>query len=77
MEKSLSGIFGKRTGNIKKTIIGKYLLRLAVIGIVLYFLISRETVDVIGLIIGLSVVIINIVTIAILSLTKNNFLKEV
>jgi len=48
-----------------------------VIGIVLYFLISRETVDVIGLIIGLSVVIINIVTIAILSLTKNNFLKEV
>ncbi len=77
MEKSLRGAFGKKTGSIKGFIMAKYFLRLALTGVILYFLITNETVNVIGLIIGLSVVIINIIAITIISLTKNNFLKEV
>jgi hypothetical protein len=55
----------------------KYFLRLALTAVVLYFFIAYETVNVIGLLIGLSVVIINIFIIVIISLKKNNFLKEV
>jgi hypothetical protein len=43
----------------------------------LYFLIAYKTVNIIGLLIGLSVVIINIVAMVITNLSKNNFLKEV
>jgi len=77
MEKSLRGAFGKKAGSVKGSIMVKYFLRLALTGVVLYFLITNETVNVIGLVIGLSVVIINIITITIISLTKSNFLKEV
>lgn len=77
MEKSLCDAFGKKVGSVKGSIMVKYLLRLALTGVVLYFLITNDTVNVIGLIIGLSVVIINLIAITIISLTKNNFLKEV
>lgn len=77
MEKSLRGAFGKKAGSVKGAIMAKYFLRLALTGVVLYFLISHDTVHVIGLVIGLSVVIINIVTLTIIFLTKHNFLKEV
>ena len=77
MDRSLHSAFEKNTGNVKGLIIGKYFLRLALTAIVLYFLIAYETVNIIGLLIGLSVVIINIVAMVITNLTKKNFLKEV
>ncbi|MBN1471818.1 MAG: ATP synthase subunit I [Syntrophaceae bacterium] len=78
MERGLRKFFGRNTDYIKgHQIVGKYIFRIIVTGIVLYFLIAYKTVNVIGLIIGLSVVVINIITTAIISLTKNNFVKEV
>lgn len=77
MDRGLRSAFEKNTGNIKGLVVGKYFLRLALTAIVLYFLIAYETVNIIGLLIGLSVVIINIVAMVITNLSKNNFLKEV
>jgi hypothetical protein len=77
MDRSLRSAFEKNTGNIKGLVVGKYFLRLALTAIVLYFLIAYKTVNIIGLLIGLSVVMINIIVMVITNLTKNNFLKEV
>jgi len=77
MDRSLRSAFAINTGNVKGKIVGKYFLRLASTGIVLYFLIAYNTVDVIGLLIGLSLVIINIIINVFTNMTKNNFLKEV
>ena len=77
MDRGLRSAFENNTGNIKGLVVGKYFLRLALTAIVLYFLIAYKTVNVIGLLIGLSVVIINIIIMVITNLTKNNFLKEV
>jgi hypothetical protein len=77
MDRSLRSAFAINTGNVKGKIVGKYFLRLALTGVVLYFLIAYNTVDVFGLLIGLSLVIINIIINVFTNMTKNNFLKEV
>ena len=77
MERGLQGIFQRTSGNVKGPILIKYYIRLAITAVVLYFLIAYQTVNVIGLLIGLSIVVINIIICVITSLTKNNFLKEV
>lgn len=66
-------------GNIRASILMKYLLRLVVTGIILYLLISAKTVNVVGLIVGLSVVVINIIVtlIATTYFSKKNCLEEV
>ncbi len=76
MKRSLQSIFEKPVGNPKGTIIFKYFIRLAISAVILYFLISTDTVNVIGLIIGLSVVMISIVLTVIITLTKKNFIEE-
>ena len=57
----------------------KYYIRLAITGVVLYLLITGDAVDVFGLIIGLSVVVINIVitVIATTFCSKKKCLEEV
>jgi ATP synthase I chain. len=77
MERSLRRVFEKLTGNVKGAVVFKYFIRLALTAIVLFFLISNDTVNIIGLIIGLSVVVITIVATVITTLTKKNFLEEV
>jgi hypothetical protein len=77
MGSGLRGIFQNINGNIKGTVMIKYYIRLALIAVVLYFLISSDIVDIIGLLIGLSVVIINILTTTIIALAKKNFIEEV
>jgi hypothetical protein len=77
MERGLQGIFQRKSGNVKGSVLIKYYIRLAVTAVVLYFLIAYQTVNVIGLLIGLSIVVINIIICVITSMTKNNFLKEV
>jgi hypothetical protein len=77
MERGLQSIFQRTSGNIKGPYLIKYYIRLGITAVVLYFLIAYGTVNVIGLLIGLSVVLINIIIFVITSLTKNNFLKEV
>lgn len=65
-------------GNIKTPIMTKYVIRLVITGIVLFLLISGGTISVVGLVIGLSVVVINITITLIISIfSKKNCLKEV
>lgn len=77
MELGLRGLFKNPAGNVKRPTLIKYYIRLALTAVVLYFLIAAETVNVIGLIIGLSVVVINIVFTMITALAKKNFIEEV
>lgn len=76
--RSLQGAFKNSSGNVKVPIMVKYYIRLAITAVVLYLLITGGTVNVIGLIVGLSVVIINIILIVIITaFSKKNFLEEV
>jgi ATP synthase I chain len=77
MQRDLRIIFEKAAVNPKGAIMFKYFIRLTISAVILYFLISAGTVNVIGLIIGLSVVMISIVLTVILTLTKKNFLEEI
>ena len=77
MERGLRGIFSNTAGNVKGGVMVKYYIRLALTAIVLYFLISNATVNVIGLLIGLSVVVINIIVTLITTMAKKNLLEEV
>ena len=77
MTRSLSGIFKQQGGNVKGPVMIKYYLRLALTAVVLFFLISRDTVNVIGLIIGLSVVVITIFVTLIIALAKKKLIEEV
>jgi hypothetical protein len=65
-------------GNIKTPVMLKYCIRLVITGIVLYLLITGGTVNVVGLIVGLSVVVINIIiTLIVTTFSKKNCLEEV
>jgi len=77
MAKGLLSIFKNLQGNPKGTVMVKYYIRLAIMAVVLYLLISNHVVDIIGLLIGLSVVIINILVTMIIALAKKNFIEEV
>jgi hypothetical protein len=77
MERGLRGIFTNTAGNVKGTVMVKYYIRLALTAVVLYFLIANHTVNVIGLLIGLSIVVINILIILIITLAKKKFIEEV
>lgn len=77
MEMGLKGLFRKQSGNVKLPVMVKYYLRLALTAVVLFFLISTNTVNVVGLLIGLSVVVLNIVFTMLTALAKKNFSEEV
>lgn len=77
MERGLRGIFTNTAGNVKGPVIGKYYIRLVLTAIVLYFLIANGTVNVIGLLIGLSVVVINIIITLITTMAKKKLIEEV
>ncbi len=77
MARGLRGIFQNLQGNPKGTVMVKYYIRLAIMAVVLYLLIANNVVDIVGLLIGLSVVIINILVTMIIALAKKNFIEEV
>jgi hypothetical protein len=77
MERGLRGIFTNTAGNVKGSVMGKYYIRLVLTAIVLYFLIANGTVNVIGLLIGLSVVVINIIITMITAMAKKKLIEEV
>ena len=67
MQTTLRGAFSPEGTmvNKKSAIVAKYYLRLAILGIIIYILATTEWVDIAGLIIGLSIVVINIVILGI------------
>ena len=56
--------------NRKKSIVAKYYFRLAILGIIIYMLVTKNLVDTIGLTIGFSIVVINIINIGIRAACK-------
>ena len=77
MERGLRGVFTNTAGNFKGPVMVKYYIRLALTAIVLYFLIANDTVNVIGLLIGLSVVVINIIITLITTKAKKKLIEDV
>lgn len=77
MELGLRNLFKNPAGNVQRPTMIKYYIRLALTAVVLFFLISADTVNIIGLILGLSVVVINIIFTTITALAKKNFIEEV
>ena len=77
MARGLSGIFKNLNSNVKGPVLVKYYIRLALTAVVLFFIISSNIVNIIGLLIGLSIVVINIVITLIIALSKKNFTEEV
>jgi hypothetical protein len=73
---SLRGIFKNPGDSVKGPVMVKYYIRLAITAVVLYFLIAGNTVHVIGLLVGLSVVVINIIVTIISIYTKKTLLRR-
>ena len=66
--RNLLSVFKKHLSRARAALMLRYYLRLAVTAIALYWIISRNLVDMIGLVIGLSVVVLNIVLTTMLTL---------
>ncbi len=75
--RNLLSVFTNHLTRAKSAIMIRYYIRLAVTAFVLFWVISGKHVDVIGLVIGLSVVFMNIVLTTILVLSKKNCIEEV
>lgn len=75
--RNLRSVFTHRTDGAGKAVMIRYYIRLALTALVLYWVISGGLVDVIGLVIGLSVVLMNIMITTVCMLTKRNYAGEV
>ncbi len=71
LSRDLGIVFLKHADRAKPFIIAKYYIRIIVMGIVLFFVITRMQVDVLGLLLGLSVVVINIILTVVCANLKN------
>lgn len=74
---NLVSVFTEHLTRAKSALMIRYYIRLAATGAILYLVISGGHVEVIGLVIGLSIVFLNIVLTTILVLSKKNCLEEV
>jgi hypothetical protein len=76
LKRSLRAVFAQLSGNPRGAVMVRYYIRFVLTAVVLFVLISRYLVDVIGLLIGLSVVVINIVATIIVMFAKKNRPEE-
>lgn len=74
---NLVSVFTTHADRAGKAVLIRYYFRLALTAFVLYWVISGRLVDVIGLVIGLSVVFMNIVLTTVWVLSKKNCAGEV
>jgi hypothetical protein len=77
LHKNMKDIFARLAGSAKSAMMFKYYIRLAVTAVALFFIITSNKVDIVGLLVGLSIVVINLVLTAIMTLSKKNCLEEV
>jgi hypothetical protein len=75
--RNLLSVFSKHLNRTRSALMLRYYLRLTVTALALYWIISRNLVDVIGLVAGLSVVVLNIVLTTIVVFSKKNHVEEV
>jgi hypothetical protein len=74
--RDLRVIFSNLSGAAKSAMMIRYYIRMATTAVVLYFVITELPVDIIGLLAGLSLVVINIVITAILEFQKKILPEE-
>lgn len=74
--RDLRVIFSNLSGRAKSAMMIRYYIRMAVTAAVLYFIITGLPVDIIGLLVGLSLVVINIAVTAILESQKKILPEE-
>lgn len=77
LERDLRSVFGKLSERSGSFLMIKYFLRFAVTGAALYFIITGNIVDIVGLLVGLSTVVITMVVTAIAAFSKKNCVEEV
>jgi len=75
--RNLLNVFANHLTRAKSALMIRYYIRLAVTAALLFWVIAGRHVDVIGLVIGLSVVFMNIILTTVLVLSKKNCLEEV
>ena len=75
--RNLMSVFAKNPDGAKKAVLIHYYIRLAVTAFLLFWIISGDRVDIIGLVIGLSVVPLNMILTTIMVLTKKNCIEGV
>jgi len=74
--RDLRKAFQSLSGKSNSVVMFKYYVRFGVTAIALYFIITEDIVDVIGLLVGLSTVVIAIVITAIALYSKKNCIEE-
>ncbi len=77
LDRDLRKAFGRLSEKSGSAIMFKYIIRFTATAIALYFIISGNIVDIIGLVVGLSTVIITMVFTAIAAFSKKNCVEEV
>ena len=76
LKRDLRMVFSNLTGRAKSAIMFRYYIRFFVSAVIIFIIISRTIVDVMGLLIGLSIVVINIVLTLLMGLSKKNLVEE-
>ena len=74
--RNLLSVFSKHLNRARMALMLRYYLRLTITAIVLYWIISRDMVDVIGLVTGLSIVVLNIVLTTMAEFSKKKPVEE-
>ena len=77
LDRDLRRVFSRLSERSGSFVMVKYFIRITITAVVLYFIISADIVDIIGLLIGLSTVVITMVFTAIAAYSKKNCLEEV
>ena len=77
LDRDLRKVFKTLNDRAKFRVMFKYYIRFGITAVVLYFIITSSIVDIIGLLVGLSTVLFNIVLTAVLTFSKKNSLEEV
>jgi chromate transport protein ChrA len=73
----LKKVFATLSERAKTRILSRFYIRFGITAVALYFIVTSDLVDVIGLLVGLSTVLVNIILTAVMTLSKKNCLEEV
>lgn len=68
--RNLLSVFDKSLSRVKAALLVRFYVRLVVTAVILFLVISGDHVDVIGLVVGLSTVVVNIILTTILTLSR-------
>jgi hypothetical protein len=77
LDRDLRKVFSRLSERSGSFVTVKYFIRITVTAIVLYLIITSDIVDIIGLLVGLSTVVVTMVFTAIAAYSKKNCLEEV